>query len=545
MGPGSSQRWCGRRTGDDRQTLTHKSIKLGIRKPLEASRAPERLPGQIVQVSASRLRDPTGPSPGHPGPTPQPTAGRAGGGRQPPRAAFPPLTPGASRASPAPSCRRRCGGRLHTRTPPAPAGRRKSRRFLRGPPEVFPCRHGGRVSAGDQAGDAERVADYPVVRGRCLTAAARAVRRGREADFPSSRVDVSVAADRLEARSGGSCEAAALPAEVRLAPSSCRGLRRLPGDGLHLRMRLRCPPPSADLVFTLRESLKPQKNYVFYCQSCGDVIVKDRKFLRVLPLPSENWSALVEEWCCHPNPFARSTLHPQHDDCFLGDTFFLLNSGNESHVPESPMCCSETGHHASQSGSNLKSKENTRVICKRCKTMLGETVSSDTIKYYVTEVIIRPSEGSFSPTPRSQFVQSMIAQCLVELSSAKSTFRFTIKGDNGKIYILIWLLNSDTLLVESLGSSSSHSVFTLFGDIFMPSSGPVGTWNAVKVLYQPCIKSRNKDLADAWENDIGVHPLKFPSETCLELLLILGLSTTSLPPSLRCMNSFQVAFLKM
>ncbi|NXX23298.1 UBE3D ligase, partial [Podargus strigoides] len=339
-----------------------------------------------------------------------------------------------------------------------------------------------------------------------------------EADAPSSPLDVSVAADCLEARSGESCKAVSLPAEVRLAPSSCRGLRRVPGDGLHLRVGLRRPPPSADLVFTLRESLKPQKNYVFYCQSCGDIIVKDRKFLRVLPLPSENWSALVEEWCCHPNPFARSTLHPRHDDCFLGDTFFLLNSGNESR----------------------KSKENTRVICKRCKTTLGETVSSDTIKYYITEVIIQPSEGNFSTPPRSQFVQSMVAQCLVELSSAKSTFRFTIKGDDGKIYILVWLLNSDTLLVESLGSSSSHSVFTLFGDIFMPSSGTVGTWNAVKVLYQPCIKSRNKDLADAWERDIGAHPLTFPSETCLELLLILGLSTTSLPPSLRCMNSFQV-----
>ncbi|XP_058275805.1 E3 ubiquitin-protein ligase E3D isoform X6 [Hirundo rustica] len=263
------------------------------------------------------------------------------------------------------------------------------------------------------------------------------------------------------------------------------------------------------------------------------------KFLRVLPLPSENWSNLVEEWCCHPDPFARSTLHPQHDDCFLGDTFFLLNSGNESQVSESPVCCSEAGRHASQSGSNLRSKENTRVTCKRCKTMLGERVSSDTIKYYVTEVIIQPAEGSFSPIPRSQFVQSMVAQCLLELSSAKSTFRFTIKGDNGKTYILIWLLNSDTLLVESLGSSFSHSDFTLFGDILTPSSGPVGTWNAVKILYQPCIQCRNKELADAWENDMGVHPLKFPSETCLELLLILGLSTTSLPPSLRRMNSFQ------
>ncbi|XP_017598314.1 PREDICTED: E3 ubiquitin-protein ligase E3D isoform X3 [Corvus brachyrhynchos] len=303
--------------------------------------------------------------------------------------------------------------------------------------------------------------------------------------------------------------------------------------------------PCVDVVCPLRESLKSNKNYIFYCQSCGDIIVKDRKFLRVLPLPSENWSDLVEEWCCHPDPFARSTLHPQRGDCFLGDTFFLLNSGSELHVPESPVCCSEAGQHVSQSGSNLKSKENTRVICKRCKTMLGETVSSDTIKYYVTEVIIQLAEESFSPTPRSQFVQSMVAQCLLELSSAKSTFRFTIKGDNGKTYILIWLLNSDTLLVESLGSLSSHSIFTPFGDILMPSSGPVGTWNAVKVLYQPCIKCRNKDLADAWENDMGVHPLKFPSETCLELLLILGLSTASLPPSLRCMNSFQVAFLKM
>ncbi|XP_010018803.1 PREDICTED: E3 ubiquitin-protein ligase E3D, partial [Nestor notabilis] len=279
------------------------------------------------------------------------------------------------------------------------------------------------------------------------------------------------------------------------------------------------------LVSTLRQSLKSQKNYVFYCQSCGDIIVKDRKFLRVLPLPSENWSALVEEWCCHPNPFPTSTLRPQHGDCFLGDTFFLLNSESESHVPESPMCCSETGHHTSQSRSNLKSKENTRVVCKRCKTMLGETVSSDTIKYYVTEVIIQPSEESFSPTPRSQFIQSMVARCLVELSSAKSTFRFTLKGHNGKIYILdtsvfspfsptlqqvfvfntwlkvlcvmvlaneIWLLNSDTLLVESSGISSSRGVFAPFGDIFKPSSGPVGTWNAVKVLYQSCIKSRNK-----------------------------------------------------
>ncbi|NWV00529.1 UBE3D ligase, partial [Upupa epops] len=278
-----------------------------------------------------------------------------------------------------------------------------------------------------------------------------------------------------------------------------------------------------DVVFNLRESLKPQKNYVFYCQSCGNAIVKDRKFRRVLPLPSENWSVLVEEWCCHPNPFARSTLHPQHDDCFLGDTFFLLNSGDESNVSEPP-----------------KSKGSSRVICKRCRTTLGETLSSDTVKYYLTELTIQPAEEHFTPTPRSQFLQSMVAHCLGELSSSRSTFRFTVKGDDGKIYALIWLLNSDTVLVESSASSFSHGASTLFGDVLMPSSGVVETWNAVKVLYQPCTKSRNKDLAETWENDIGVHSLTLPSETCLELLLTLAASTASLPPSLRCLNSFQV-----
>ncbi|NXY90160.1 UBE3D ligase, partial [Alcedo cyanopectus] len=342
-----------------------------------------------------------------------------------------------------------------------------------------------------------------------------------EAELPGGAVDVSIGAGWLALRGGGSCgSCAVLPPGLGLLPASCRGLSRRSGHGLQLHMRLSRPPPSSDLVYNLRESLKAQTNYIFYCQSCGDIIEKDRNFLRVLPLPSADWSALVEEWCCHPNPFARGTLHPQPQDCFLGDTFLLLNSGS-----------------AAQTGSILG---NSRVFCKRCKRVLGEPVSPDTIKYYLTELVIQPSLGTFNPTPRSQFLQSIIAQCLMELSSAKSTFRFTVKGDDGKIYILIWLLNSDTLLVESLGSSSSPSVVTPFGDTFLPSSGPVETWNAVKVLYQPCIKGRNKDLADAWESDLGVQPLKFPSETCLEFLLILALSSSSLPPSLRHMNSFQV-----
>lgn len=50
-----------------------------------------------------------------------------------------------------------------------------------------------------------------------------------------------------------------------------------------------------------------------------------REFKRVLPLPNGNWNALVDEWCCHPNPFANRKLLPGVDDCLLGDSFLLLN----------------------------------------------------------------------------------------------------------------------------------------------------------------------------------------------------------------------------
>ena len=51
-----------------------------------------------------------------------------------------------------------------------------------------------------------------------------------------------------------------------------------------------------------------------------------RVFRRVLPLPNGNWNALVDDWCCHPDPFANLKLLPRPEDCLLGDSYFLLPS---------------------------------------------------------------------------------------------------------------------------------------------------------------------------------------------------------------------------
>ncbi|XP_020947587.1 E3 ubiquitin-protein ligase E3D isoform X3 [Sus scrofa] len=307
-------------------------------------------------------------------------------------------------------------------------------------------------------------------------------------------MDVSVMPSWLQMKTPGGCTELQLPAEVRLVPSSCRGLQLVPGDGLHLRLQVQAEP-CTELISVFNQSSQAHECCTFYCQSCGEVIIRDRKLLRVLPLPGENWGTLVEEWCCHPDPFANKPLHPQENDCFTGDTFFLVNLRSDLQQPRPEvapveMCCLSSENHL------MNPKANTKVVCKRCKVMLGETVSSETTKFYMTEIIIQPSARKFPIIPRSQFVQSVIAQCLMELSSARSTFRFTIQGHDGKVYILLWLLNSDSLVIDSLGSSTNIKKFALLEDVLKANSSSAR--NAVKVLYQPCIKSRNERKCCVW-----------------------------------------------
>ncbi|KAM5284558.1 E3 ubiquitin-protein ligase E3D isoform 2-T2 [Hipposideros larvatus] len=358
---------------------------------------------------------------------------------------------------------------------------------------------------------------------------------GRDASVPGSAETAAERAADPGMKTPAGCTEICLPAEVRLVPSSCRGLQYVPGDGLHLRLQAQLES-STKPISMCNQSSQAQDCCTFYCQSCGEVIIKDRKLLRVLPLPSENWGALVGEWCCHPDPFASKPLHPQENDCFIGDSFFLVNL-SDSWQPRPELAPVKISCLSSENHLKLKPKANTKVICKRCRVTLGETMSSEIVKFYMTEIMIQPSERNFPIIPRSQFVQSIIAQCLVELSSARSTFRFSIQGHDSKAYVLLWLLNSDSLVIESLGSSKSITKFPLLEDTLKADSS--SAWNAVKVLYQPCIPSRNAKLLSSWESDLSVHTLTLPSATCLELLLILSRNNAMLPPSLRCMNSFQ------
>ncbi|XP_040284629.1 E3 ubiquitin-protein ligase E3D isoform X2 [Bufo bufo] len=299
---------------------------------------------------------------------------------------------------------------------------------------------------------------------------------------------------------------------------------------------------SAEFAPTVKELLKTEEKVTFYCQSCGAVVLQQQQFLRVLPLPSENWSSLVEEWCCHPDPFANRSCLPKVNDCFLGDTFLLVNKANISNPSGETNEMSSVPHPVDANIS--KSKENTKVVCKRCKAILGEMVSSDAVKYYITEVMIQPFSQPYNMISRKQFVESVIVRLLMELSASRSTFRFCIQGQDGKLFLLLWLLNVDTVLVELIKSGRVDSCF-FSGSPSPDSKNTPEVQNVARVLYMPCVDNTNTELVDKWMNETGAHSLTFPLSTCLELILLLSLNNTALPHSLRFMNNWKVAYLKI
>ncbi|XP_045574277.1 E3 ubiquitin-protein ligase E3D isoform X2 [Salmo salar] len=352
-----------------------------------------------------------------------------------------------------------------------------------------------------------------------------------------------------------------LPAGVSLVEGSCREAPGT-GDEIHFRMRLNVDQHTDDTgaLGSVMERLLVQESYCFHCQSCGTRVLEERVFKRVLPLPNGNWSSLVDDWCCHPDPFANLKLLPRAEDCLLGDTHLLVHRdrGCEETLTQelspSPRPITNKMADGKNQDTQKPNRRRTLVSCKSCTAGLGEAVAPGTLKLYITEVTVRPSVGDSqfdTSLDRSLFLEQTIAARLVELSSSQSMYRFFIQTPDGKALILLWLLNSDSLIVSLSAAMSS----TVRGDaVTSPShrqcserQSPTKAGSTVKVLYLPCSPSgsTHQDVVDTWEKDIGVHPLDLPQTTCQELLAVLTASTSCLPLSLHSMNSYQVAYMRL
>uniref|UniRef100_A0A673KYP5 E3 ubiquitin-protein ligase E3D n=1 Tax=Sinocyclocheilus rhinocerous TaxID=307959 RepID=A0A673KYP5_9TELE len=318
---------------------------------------------------------------------------------------------------------------------------------------------------------------------------------------------------------------------VSLVETSCQ---RSPGNtqhGSHFRLRLKVEQPT-EAPCSVIGQLRVNVTYSFLCQSCGSMVLQDRAFGRVLPLPNGNWNALVDDWCCHPDPFANKKLLPRDGDCLLGDTFLLLARDSS---------CEQTLKHGSK---------HVMVSCRSCSAALGEEVTAGVLKFYITEILVKPRDDgecditqlSLESEPNSErqrFLEQTLASRLVELSSAQSIFRFSIQTPDDKAVILLWLLNTDSLVASFPDAAARADSFISADNKEHQSCRAV---KAVKVLYILCSDSKLKDVVEVWEKDISVHPLLLPQSSCEELQKLLMSSTSRLPAFLRCMNSYQVTY---
>lgn len=315
-------------------------------------------------------------------------------------------------------------------------------------------------------------------------------------------------------------------------------------EEMHFRLRINTAHHK-EVPDKVMETLRAKVTYCFHCQACMTRLLEDRTFQRVLPLPNGNWNAIVDDWCCHPDPFANKKLLPRAEDCLLGDTFLLLaRDGSCEHTLTEEVCAvgAEDGQDPKKTCRRLK-----LISCKSCFLELGEAVAPDSLKLYITQIAVEQSEGdrrSGDSLSRSLYLERVVADKLLELSNSLSTFHFSVQKPNGKAFLLIWLLNSDSFIASIPRSRIENEMSDDSSQDLHPSSSAT---RALKLLYLSCSDTgiQQRDIVTNWEvNSIG-QPLELPLKVCEELQRVMDESNATLPTSLRCMQSYQVAYLRL
>uniref|UniRef100_A0A3B3WHL5 E3 ubiquitin-protein ligase E3D n=1 Tax=Poecilia mexicana TaxID=48701 RepID=A0A3B3WHL5_9TELE len=333
----------------------------------------------------------------------------------------------------------------------------------------------------------------------------------------------------------------ALPAGVAFETGSCihTPVGEPSGEELHFRLRITTERSKQEGPASMMETLKAKETYSFHCQGCTTRLLEDRVFSRVLPLPNGNWNAIVDDWCCHPDPFANKKLLPRAEDCLLGDTFVLVarDAGCDHTLTQEVSSAGATdGQDPKKPCHRLA-----LVSCASCSSVLGEAVAPGTLKLYITQVVVQPAVGDGRPDAslnRSSFLEKTVAARLLDLSSSLSSFHFSLQTPDGKVVLLLWLLNADSII-----ASVPETCIREGG-----SSGPPASLSpslraarALKLLYISCssASTQQREIVTSWEvNSIG-HPMVLPLQVCEELLQVMGESNSTLPASMRCMRSYE------
>ncbi|KAG9299506.1 hypothetical protein G9A89_020677 [Geosiphon pyriformis] len=341
-------------------------------------------------------------------------------------------------------------------------------------------------------------------------------------------------------------------------------------DGLDVKLKLRSyvrkkptrqtiggdilPPLSATEISTLRNIL---------CSFCKASLVKPNAFLKMMDLPSEHWLELIDCWMCHQEDYQQVQLGEfitKENVGMVGNTYIFVHPKdvlNDSLVLEdgSPDIDWEKG----------LSRKWRPLSCSRCLGPVGEglyalegneketTSSCDpvllVVKFSKYMTAMELGILGFRSKIETHGFAPFVATEFLEAAKAHATYRFIIEERRSrKPYLLVGLFSWETkIMTNALDGLSAWEKF----------SNHVANYNQIiptkmtskevlKLLYIDCAENGSESaqrLLTQWQADKTVERFLYPEEVCLEILLVLRLSTNYLPPSKRIMNDFYVGFM--
>lgn len=340
------------------------------------------------------------------------------------------------------------------------------------------------------------------------------------------------------------------PGSIVVSPRSFSGLSTCSGNEMQMRLQFEYTRDHKEngskkcLEQEMQELRK--KRHCICCRLCGSAIQSpERKFKRVLELPSENWLELAQDWCCHGSSNLTSmagALEPDENDCFVGDYYIKVNCS--SAVPDSLQI--------------IPGEELLSLKCSRCNAIVGnvctedrsrdslELMSDNSIHLHKHKISTRHSNLF-----RSYCIETFITSYLISKSRGAVNFRFLVQDpiQNGKrtTYACLWLFNADSAVVTNIEPHDIDSISRGVKNGLYLVKSKARYLPVLKILYKikPFFDDINWDLeVIAWQENSSVQPLLFTKETCLHLILLLIQSTNTIAPSLREVNGFKVGFLR-
>jgi len=262
---------------------------------------------------------------------------------------------------------------------------------------------------------------------------------------------------------------------VTVDPKSFYNVQQHVREGVSFKL---CMPTSSTNTHRMSSSIKRYGSEIYYlkrgpsqcaCQLCDlSFFNPDVTFSRVLPLPSQSWTELINNWSCcskdddectsgKKNTFHPTTkkLQPREGDCYIGDIFIAVHSKavRKNNVYFKKKINKGTGW-------DMK--------CKRCKALIGdcdqpgdEKCAYRFLKSCVEIVTTHPSTKTNSsettyvrPIFYSEFfLERILAEQFSTAVDTHVTQMLVIQDPSKNVHLLVRVLNNSTSLFTTSASS--------------------------------------------------------------------------------------------